>query len=150
MSQSLSNILIHIVFSTAKRRPWLKSEFDSRLTAYFGRTLNQMNCPLIAVGVAPDHVHLLVRQHRTISVSDIVRKLKVGSSKMLKMGCGGLSDFAWQKGYGSFSIGISSQKSAVDYIQQQRAKHESTEYKDEYLRLCQRYQVPFDPEYMWD
>src|SRR5438034_8041869 len=105
MSQSLAQLYLHIVFSTKERRPFLQDRAIREETYhYLGGTCNDLGCPILRVGGVADHVHLLCRLGRTISIADLVQGLKRESSKWLKTKAADLADFYWQNGYGAFSI----------------------------------------------
>jgi putative transposase len=102
MPQSLSRVLIHLVFSTKHRRPFITAEHSKDVFSYLAGTLKNLNCPSIIVGGMPDHVHLLFAQARTLSISTIVEELKKESSKWAKSQVH--PEFYWQNGYGAFSV----------------------------------------------
>jgi REP element-mobilizing transposase RayT len=108
MPQSLSKILLHLVFSTKERRPFLRDgAAREELHRYLGGILNGVDCPPIIVGGVEDHVHLLCVLSRTRTTADVVKEVKRGSSLWIKTRSPECTDFAWQNGYGAFSIGFS-------------------------------------------
>jgi REP element-mobilizing transposase RayT len=103
MPQSLSNVLVHLVFSTKERRPLLQEAAKREaMHRYIAGISERLGCPIIAVGGTEDHVHLLGRQARTITLADWVKELKRASSLWAKSQ--ELSHFQWQNGYGGFSV----------------------------------------------
>ena len=105
MPQSLAQIYLHEVFSTKDRRPFLQDAgIRDETHKYLGGTCNNLSCPVLRVGGVADHVHILCRLGRTISVADLVKELKRESSKWLKTKAADLADFFWQNGYGAFSV----------------------------------------------
>jgi REP element-mobilizing transposase RayT len=104
MSQSLSRVLVHCIFSTKGHRPWICPEIQSDLHAYLGGIVRKQGCWSIEIGGVQDHVHILVGLARTISAAGLVSALKAGSSKWMKEKHKGLSDFQWQAGYAIFSV----------------------------------------------
>src|SRR2546428_2301871 len=104
MAQSLAKILLHLVFSTKERRPFLRDKLlREELHRYLGGILAHLDCQPLIIGGVEDHVHLLFTHSRTATVADVVKELKRGSSVWLKTKSPELADFAWQNGYGVFS-----------------------------------------------
>src|SRR5688572_15571502 len=105
MPQSLAQIYLHIVFSTKERQTFLHDSFiRDEAHKYLGGTCKKLECPILCVGGVADHVHLLCRLGRTISVADLVKELKRDSSQWLKTKSADLANFYWQNGYGAFSV----------------------------------------------
>lgn len=150
MPQSLSRILIHLVFSTKNRERVLTSAIQAELHPYLAGTLDNILCPSLQVGGVEDHVHLLFGLSRTRTVAEVVETLKTSSSKWIKTKDAGLSDFHWQSGYGAFSVSQSDTDAVVAYIRNQEQHHRKMTFQDEYRRLLERYQVAFDERYVWD
>lgn len=149
MPQSLAQIYVHLVFSTKGREPWIGTAIQSQLHAYLAGTLNAIDSPALCVGGMPDHVHLLFRLSRTMALSDAVKAAKVESSKWMKDE-GGVSEFAWQAGYGAFSVGASQIDTVTDYIRHQAEHHATRTFQDEFRRLLKRYQIDYNEAYVWD
>jgi REP element-mobilizing transposase RayT len=151
MAQSLAKILLHLVFSTKERRPFLKDPaLREELHRYLGGILTNLECQPIIVGGVEDHVHLLFAHSRTATVADVVKELKRGSTVWLKTKSPGLSEFAWQNGYGVFSIGQSQLEDVRAYIAGQEEHHRKISFQEEFRRLLQRYEIAFDERYVWD
>jgi len=151
MAQSLAKILVHTVFSTKDRQPFLKNrKLRDELYHYLGGILTRLDCQPIIVGGVEDHVHLLCSLSRTCEPSGMVKELKRGSSLWLKTKGTDLQEFAWQNGYGIFSIGYSQIESARHYIATQEKHHQKISFQDEFRQLLQRYEIPFDERYVWD
>jgi len=150
MAQSLSNVLIHIIFSTKNRHSWLKdADVRSRLYAYLNGTLTGEGCSPILVGGFVDHLHILCQLSRTVSVADLVKRLKRSSSIWMKDE-GGIDKFAWQSGYGAFSIGQSQVEQVKGYISRQEEHHRRISFQDEFRAFLRRYRVQYDERYVWD
>lgn len=151
MAQSLAKILLHTVFSTKDRRPFLRDEpLRHELHRYLGGILTNLECHPIIAGGIEDHVHLLFALPRTATVADIVKELKRGSTLWLKTKSPQLADFAWQTGYGVFSIGHSQIDAVTTYIATQPENHRKISFQDEFRELLKRYQIEFDERYVWD
>ncbi len=148
---SFSQLYIHIVFSTKRRLPFLrKSEIRRQLHPYLATTCKRKGCTALAVGGTEDHVHLLIRLSRTQSIANIVRDLKRASSHWLNSGAKLPHQFRWQKGYGAFSIAPGQIKVLMRYIENQMEHHATISYKDEIRRICQKFGVEIDEEFMWE
>jgi REP element-mobilizing transposase RayT len=151
MPQSLSKILLHVVFSTKERRPLLRDRaFREEMHGYIGGILNGLDCAPVIVGGVEDHVHLLCVLSRTCAPADMVKEVKRGSSLWIKTRASGFADFAWQSGYGVFSIGYSQIEEVRRYIVGQDEHHRKLTFQDEFRRLLARYEVSFDEAYVWD
>jgi REP element-mobilizing transposase RayT len=151
MPQSLAKILVHVVFSTKDRRPFLRNpEFRFELHRYLGGILNNLDCQPILVGGVEDHVHLLCMLSRTCEAAAMVKEVKRSSSLWLKMKGSELQDFHWQNGYGIFSIGFSQIDSVRNYIANQEEHHRKVSFQDEFRLLLKRYEIECDERYVWD
>jgi putative transposase len=151
MPQSLAQVYLHIVFSTKDRYPWLKSkELQADVHAYMAATLNNMDCPCLIVGGVEDHVHILCRLGRTITIADVVRDIKRASTGMLADRGEALMGFHWQNGYGAFSISPAHVEALTAYIRNQEEHHRKESFQDEYRRLLRKYGMEFDERYVWD
>src|SRR5205823_256955 len=105
MPQSLANVLIHVVFSTKNRAPFLKShELREELQGYMVGTLSEIECPSLIVRTVEDHLHCLLNLSRTVSIAKLVETMKVESSAWVKRQAPDLAEFYWQAGYGAFSV----------------------------------------------
>jgi len=151
MAQSLSKILVHTVFSTKDRRPFLRDKpLRAELHRYLGGILANHDCQPIQIGGTEDHVHLLSTLARTCQVAEMVKEVKRGSSLWLKTRSADLNDFGWQNGYGIFSIGFSQVPSVREYVSGQEAHHRKVSFQDEFRQLLKRYEIEFDERYVWD
>jgi REP element-mobilizing transposase RayT len=151
MPQSLAKILVHTVFSTKDRRPFLRGKIlHEELHRYLGGILTNLDCQPVIVGGVEDHVHLLCALSRTCEVAAMVKEVKRGSSLWLKTKGSDLSDFAWQNGYGIFSIGFSQIESVRNYIAGQEEHHRQISFQDEFRQLLARYEIEFDERHVWD
>jgi REP element-mobilizing transposase RayT len=151
MAQSLAKILLHLAFSTKERRRFLKElALREELHRYLGGTLTHLDCQPLIIGGVEEHVHLLFAHSRTATVADVVKELKLGSAVWLKTKSPTLSEFAWQNGYGVFSIGQSQVEDVRAYIAGQQGHHRKISFEEEFRRLLQRYEIAFDERYVWD
>jgi REP element-mobilizing transposase RayT len=151
MSQSLAQIYLHVVFSTKHRAPRLiDPTLRERTHAYLVGVCANLDSASIRVGGVEDHVHILCRLSKTLSVSDLVRELKRESSKWLKEQSPDLADFYWQHGYGAFSISPGHVPALTSYIENQVEHHKQEEFQAEFIRLLKLYDAEYDERYLWD
>jgi putative transposase len=150
MPQSLSYLLIHIVFSTKDRASILHDSIRPPLHAYLATVARNAGCECYCVGGVADHVHLAIRLSRTTTVASLIEELKTSSSKWLKTQSLALSQFAWQRGYGAFSVGPTDLEALRTYIDAQEEHHRTRTFQEEYRVFLQRYGVEFDERYVWD
>jgi len=151
MPQSLAKILVHTVFSTKNRHPFLRNrELREELHCYLGGILTNLDCQPTIVGGAEDHIHVLCQLSRTCEPAAMVKELKRGSSLWLKTKGPELQDFAWQNGYGIFSIDFSQIELVRKYIAGQEEHHRKISFQDELRQLLMRNDIQFDERYVWD
>lgn len=150
MAQSLSNVLLHIVFSTKHLQPYIDEAIETELFKYLAAACNTLGCPSHGIGAADDHIHIACSLGRTVTVSKLVQEIKQDSSKWMKTKGGVYVDFAWQNGYGAFSIGQSQLGDLRGYLANQRQHHRRESFQDEFRTLLKKYQVAFDETYVWE
>ena len=151
MPQSLSNVLVHIVFSTKERQPLLRDcGIRDETHKYLGGISNNLDCPPILVGGTENHVHLLARLARTISLADWIKELKRASSIWIKTKDPAVEGFQWQAGYGAFSVSPSQTARVRQYIAGQEEHHRRSTFQDEFRQLLQKHSIEFDERYVWD
>lgn len=150
MPQSLSRIYLHLIFSTKNREPFITPEILPELHRYLEGVAGHHECSPVIVGGVADHVHICCELGRTISVADLLAELKRSSSFWMKDRYPAAADFAWQKGYGAFSIAQSQLDQVRRYIANQSAHHRKISFQDEYREFLARYQIVCDEKYLWD
>ncbi|MDD4271129.1 MAG: IS200/IS605 family transposase [Thermoguttaceae bacterium] len=150
MPQSLSRVLLHIVFSTKQRKPWISPAIQDRLHAYLAGTCRGIGSEAFRVGGMADHVHIACSLPRTMTISKLVERIKTTTSAWMKGQDKGPRHFAWQGGYGAFSLGLSQLSSLIDYIDRQEEHHRKRSFHEEFLDILRRYNVPYDERYVCD
>jgi len=148
--QSLSKILLHIVFSTKNREQLIADDIKPSLHAYIAGACRGLGCNAYAVGGTNDHVHIACALTRTLPVSRLLEDIKKSSSAWIKNQNGCSKLFSWQAGYGAFSLGQSQLPSLLKYIRSQDEHHRGHSYKDELRLLLDRYGIEYDERYLWD
>jgi len=150
ISQSLSQVLVHLIFSTKNREAWQSQEIRNELHAYIGGIVNPQIGVLLQAGSVEDHIHLLLAHPQTISPAKLVQVIKTGSSKLIKTKGVRFTKFAWQTDYGIFSVSPSQQQTVVAYIENQAEHQRNNSFQDENRNLLAKYNDPFDERYLWD
>jgi putative transposase len=148
--QSLSLVIIHVIFSTKDRAPLLSPTVLPKLHAYLATVARNAGCEAYRVGGVADHVHLAIRLSRTLTVAELVETLKTSSSKWLKTQEAGLAGFSWQRGYGCFSVGPSDLMALTTYIDGQEEHHRTRTFEEEFRAFLTKYGVTYDEAYVWD
>jgi len=144
MPESLSFVLVHLVFSTKDRRPVLDVAIQPALHAYLATVARNLKCECYRVSGMADHVHLAVRLSRTLNLSELVERLKTSSSKWLKAQSPQLTKFEWQRGYGAFSAGPTNLDALVHYIDNQETHHRKVSFQDELRTFLRKYGIEFN------
>jgi REP element-mobilizing transposase RayT len=139
---------MHCVFSTKERRPFLTPAIRDRLWPYLGGIARENNMKALVIGGTADHVHLLLSLPATLSVSKAMQLLKGNSSKWLRETFPELlpQGFAWQEGFGAFSIGVSGTKDTVRYIQTQEEHHHKKSFREEFEMFLKKHGYEYKPE----
>ncbi len=148
MAHSFTAIYTHFVFSTKDRIPILPED-TSRLHEYIGGIIRAEESSLLCAGGMPDHLHLLIRLHPSKSHSDLMRVVKARSSAWIKETYPANDDFAWQNGYGGFSVSKSNIDAVRRYIANQAEHHKTMTFQQEFIALLQRHGVDYNPDYIW-
>ncbi|MFH1749221.1 MAG: IS200/IS605 family transposase [Planctomycetota bacterium] len=134
----------HAVFSTKQRAGLITPELEARLYPFIGGIVRDMRCTLLAINGMPDHVHLLVRYRPDLSHSELLQQVKGRSSKWINETVTRLGQFAWQEGYGGFTVSKSALPLVQEYIAAQKQHHQRQDFKTEFLELLQRHGIEHD------
>lgn len=127
-----------------------RSRPSSQLALVFGGACRNLETPSLKVGGVEDHIHILCRMAKVISISDLSKELKRESSKWVKQQKSVLRRFYWQSGYGAFSVSPSHVDGLIEYINNQKEHHKHESFQDEFRRLCKKYGVTIDERYVWN
>ncbi len=150
MPGTYSQLLLHVIFSTKNRTPWINDEVAERLYPYIGGIVRAERGLLYDIGGIEDHVHMYLRWRTDGAVSDLMRTVKSRSSKWVHDTFPNLTGFAWQEGYGVFSVSKSQEDAVKKYIARQDEHHKKEDFKTELLRLLRAHGVEFDERYVFD
>ena len=152
MAASQTHLYIHIVWATFDRLPLVTPALEEHLYAAITRECENLKCQMIAIGGIADHVHALVRLHSQVAVAAIVQQMKGSSSRWIHERDNNMMAFAWQDGYGAFSVGLSQIDDTIRYIEGQREHHRTKSFQEEYVHyvhFLKKYDVEFDERYVW-
>jgi len=150
MSQTLTNLLVHLVFSTKNRERLITPEIEPELFAYFGGILKNHQSRLLDGGGTDDHVHLLVSQSKNIALSKLLKEVKADSSSWIKSKGREFRNFYWQDGYGAFSFGQKDLAGLKAYVASQKEHHKKWSFKDELIYILEENGVEYDERYLWN
>jgi putative transposase len=142
---SFVSCLMHVVFSTKDRRPFLTPELCNRLYPYIGGIARDSKMKALTVGGYRDHVHILVSIPSTLAVAKAVQLLKGNSSKWIHEEFPAMRSFSWQEGYGAFSIGQSGIPATVKYIDGQEEHHRSRSFRQELETILRKHGIVYEP-----
>lgn len=151
MPQSLSQIYIHLVFSTKNRQPFIDDTISADLYSYMATVFHD-ECASTAkiIGGVEDHVHTLFNLSRTQTIADVVEAIKTSTSKWIKKQDAKYREFYWQTGYGAFSVSRSNVDAVTKYIRDQKEHHRKTGFQNEFRGLLKKQEVEYDERYVWD
>ena len=148
MSQTASNLIVHMVFSTKARQPLITPEIRSDVFAYLGGIIRETDGTALIVGGTSDHVHLLIRLRPVHAVAEIARVLKANSSRWMREKWN--RKFAWQNGYGAFSVSESNVSEVTRYIANQEEHHKKVTFQQEYMAFLKKNKIAYDERYIWE
>ena len=148
MSQSLTNLLYHIVFSTKDRRPLITPDYEPRLYEYIGGIIKGTGGMPLGINIAEDHVHVLAKLRPDRSLSDVLRDLKSNASGWMHNVFPEVRDFSWQRGYGAFTVSQSNVEAVRGYLQRQKEHHTKYTSRNEFVRLLELNGIEFDRRYV--
>jgi putative transposase len=146
VSHTYAQNVLHVVFSTKDRRKTIPREFQPQMWAYAAGICKRHEIRVHAVGGMEDHIHLLIQVPPTLALAKAVLAIKANSSRWAnEEGLG----FAWQQGYGAFSVSSSIVPAVVRYIENQEAHHRKLTFHAEFLALLHKHGVEFDPRFVF-
>lgn len=149
MAQTLTSLLVHIVFSTKDRTDMIDATIEPRLYSYLGGIARKMESRLLDAGGTANHVHLLISQSKNIALADLMEELKKTSSISIKQQGRECSRFKWQEGYGGFSVGTLQVPQIKAYLAKQKEHHRKITFQQEFIDFLKRYEIEYKEEYLW-
>jgi len=148
MSQSISRVLLHIIFSTKERLPLISPEIENSLHAYIAGIIHKEKSEAYRIGGTANHIHIACTLPRTMSQSDFIKLIKTRSSLWMKEKA--YEKFSWQRGYGIFSLGMSQLPLLLKYIDHQKEHHKNMNFQEEFLSFLDKYGFDKNCPYLWD
>ena len=150
MSHTYTSLQYHTVFSTHQRRPFLTEDIRGRVHAYIGGIIRNIGGEPLCINGPEDHVHILCSLRADTSISAAMRTVKANSSKWIHEAMPSMASFAWQEGYGAFTVSRLKVPAVAQYIQDQIPHHKKKSFQEEFLNLLQRHGIAFDTAHVWD
>ncbi len=150
MANTYTSLHYHVVFSTKNRERWITPEIEERVWAYLGGIAKEHKMKPLQIGGIEDHIHMLLGAPPTLAPSKIAQLIKGGSSGWIHETFPDMSRFAWQDGYGAFTVSKSNIPNVTTYIQNQREHHSRMTFQEEYLQLLHKHEIEYDERYLWD
>ena len=150
MSQSLTNVLVHLIYSTKNRERLITDAVRDELHRYSAAIFKTCGCPAILINSVEDHVQRCSPLARTAAISDVVEEVKKSTSKWIKTKGTAFSQFYWQSGYGAFSVSQSNLDQVLKYVANQAEHHRRKTFQEEYREFLKRHGIAFDERYVWD
>jgi REP element-mobilizing transposase RayT len=149
MANSYISLYVHVVFSTKGRQAMITPDLQDRLWAYMGGIARENQMKALSVGGIQDHVHVLLSLPATLPAAKAVQLIKGGSSKWVHDTFASLRKFAWQEGYGAFSVNVSMLDETIRYIERQVEHHKRKTFQEEYIDFLRRHGIDYDERYVW-
>jgi REP element-mobilizing transposase RayT len=149
LSHTFVNALLHCVFSTKGRRRLITADLQERLWPFLGGIAREQGFKALAIGGVEDHVHLLLSLPATLPIAKAIQLVKGASSKWVHDTFPKHRDFAWQEGYGAFSIGVSQVDATTKYIRSQPEHHRKATFQEEFRMFLKRHGIEYDERYVW-
>ena len=149
MGHTHTSVQVHVIFATKNRRPTIAESFRPRLWEYMQGVARKEFGQALCIGGTENHVHSLIELRADVSLADAMRKWKTLSSRWVHGTFPESANFAWQRGYGAFSVSGPRKAAVIRYIEAQAEHHKQTPFEDEFVAFLQKYGVAYDPAYLW-
>ena len=149
MPQSLAKIVVHIIYHIKTTSVQIREEDSNELYAYISDVIKRNGSIPILINGVGDHIHILCLLSKNMSLAELVEKIKRDSSRWIKTLHPYYKNFAWQRGYGVFSISSSTQNGIIKYIENQKEHHKQISYREEYLMILNISDTQYDYKYLW-
>lgn len=150
MANTFSQIYLQFVFAVKNRQNLIANNHKEELHKYVTALVQNRKAKMLAINCMPDHIHLFVGFKPTILISDFVKEIKVESNGFVNNKNWIKGTFSWQEGYGVFSYSHSHIDSVIKYVLNQEAHHQRKTFRQEYLSLLEKFEVPFEERYLFD
>jgi REP element-mobilizing transposase RayT len=149
MSHTFTKLLTHLISSTKERRSLMDDELQMRLFPYLGGIIREMGGTPLTINGPSDHVHLLAQTKASLSIAKVVETVKSNSTSWVHRKWKERWAFAWQEGYGAFSVGPVQVPEVIKYIASQKEHHRKISFQEEFISFLQKYGIEYDERYIW-
>ena len=150
MANTYTQLYVQIVFAVKGRQSLIHPSHNDELQKYITGIVTNKGHKMFAINNMPDHVHIFASMKPSESVSDLVRDIKSNSSRLIHEKKWTRLDFSWQEGYGAFSYAKSQKEAVSRYVWNQQAHHRQKTFREEYLEMLEKFEIPFDERYLFD
>jgi len=150
MAHTFTHLLTHIIFSTKDRAPLLDVDLKPRLIPYLGGIIRAHDGKALIINGPTDHVHILASLAAKHSLSDLMRELKADSSGWVHKNVPNQKEFAWQIGYGAFSVSYSNLAEVEKYIADQEEHHKCISFQEEFMAFLKKHEIQYDERFLWE
>ena len=150
MPGTFSQVYIQVVFAVKRRVNFIDPTWETAVYEYMAGIIRAKGQKLIIINGMPNHVHVFMGLKPVVAIADIVRDIKNNSSRFINERGFLQEKFSWQEGYGCFSYSHSHVQRVYNYILNQKAHHQKRSFKEEYVELLKRFEVPYDERYLFD
>lgn len=145
-----TSIIYQIVYSTKYRTPCLDKEIRPELFKYIWGILKNKKCHLYRMNGVEDHLHIVMDLHPTIALSNLIKDIKLASSKMIKEKNLIKNFLGWQIGYGACTYSINEKENLIEYVKNQEEHHKKITFREEYISLLNEYEIEYDERYLFE
>jgi len=146
MPHTYTDVLIHFIFSTKDRAPLIANEIRERVIGYLGGIIRELKGSPMSINAVADHVHALIRMPSDVSPAEMIRVVKTNSSRWVHEQWPAQESFAWQTGYGAFSVSESNLDQVREYIARQEEHHKRMTFQEEFIAFLKRHNVQYEPK----
>ena len=150
MAHTFSNLLVHAIWSTKNRQKFIYKDVKNRLHGYLRTAIDDNGAKLLYINGMEDHVHLLLVVPLTLLIPDLLEKIKPASTKWVHKTFPDLNEFAWQTGYGAFSVGKANLQQVINYIKNQEEHHKKFTFEEEFIKLLEMQGIPYSKHTVFD
>lgn len=149
MSHTFSNLLVHLVWSTKERQPFITKDIKVRLHGYLRHAIENNGAKLLFINGVEDHVHLLCAMPLTLLIPELLEIIKPTSTRWIQKTFPELAKFSWQVGYGAFSVGRANLQQVINYIANQEEHHRHITFEEEFVSLLEMQGIPYDKNFVF-
>lgn len=150
MANTYTQLYVHVVFAVKGRQNMISPKWKEELYKYITGIVTNQGQKLMIINGMPDHLHILIGMKPDIALSDLVRDIKSNSSKLINEKGLTIGKFAWQNGFGAFTVGQSQKENVINYINTQEEHHRHKTFREEYLDFLNTYQIAYNDQYVFE